>query len=65
MKLYVGRRKDEEENEKEGRNMRNKMQNIKVRRKHGRMNEMQTARVIGGGNNYRGNIKQDKATKEV
>jgi hypothetical protein len=46
MKLYVVRRKDEEENEKEGRNMRNKMQNIRARRKHGRMNEMQTARVI-------------------
>lgn len=53
MKLYVVRRKDEEEeNEKERKNMRNKMQNIRARRKHSRMNEMQTARIIEGGNNY-------------
>jgi len=53
MKLYVVRRKDEEEeNEKERKNMRNKMQNIRARRKHSRMNEMQRTRVIEGGNNY-------------
>jgi len=46
MKSCVVRRKDEEVNEKEWRNMRNNMQNIRDRRKHRRMNEMQTARLI-------------------
>jgi hypothetical protein len=41
----VVRRKDEGVNE-ERRNMKNKMQNVRDRRKHRRMNEMQTARVI-------------------
>jgi hypothetical protein len=46
MKVHAVRRGDEEENEKERRKMRNKLQNIRARRKHHRMNEMQTARVI-------------------
>jgi hypothetical protein len=45
--------------------MGNKVQNIRDRRKHSRRNEMLTARVTQGGNNYRGNLKQHKATKEV
>jgi hypothetical protein len=46
VKLYVVRRKYEEENEKERTNMGNKVQNIRDRRKYNRTNEMQTARVI-------------------